>query len=1601
MSAPTFEPLERATANAQPYPGLRPYLREEGHLFFGRDAQIYALLERLDDTRFLAVVGTSGCGKSSLVRAGVLPALEAGLLQKAGPRWRFVTMRPGGHPLRNLGRALLKDTPLGEARGRSADAEAFLGAALRRGPCSLVEALRDAGLGREENVLLLVDQFEEVFRFRHPAAAEETEAFVALLLATAREGDQPIHIVLTMRSDFLGDCARFLDLPEALNDSQFLTPRMTRAQLKEAIEGPAQVCGGRVEPSLVNRLLNDMGPEPDHLPLMQHVLLRLWGQARGSAAADPAAEPVLRLSQYEALEGLAGALNRHAESVFATLTGEQPRVAEVLFRALSERDRGNGKAGPRDTRRPAQLKTIAATAATSEEEVAAVVEVFRDPELSVLTPPEGTPLTSETLLDITHESLLRRWDRLRGWVEAEGRSAETYRRLEESARYWKEGRADYLGGAELDYMLIWLKDEKPSGAWAERYGGDFKLALDLLEQSRLERKRRESERKAEEERQEAQERKRRRLTWLILVGIGALVLLSIVAIRMYQLNSKLVTQTGALQTETDRATKLAADLKTRENESKRRYHALSTLRRVQGTDEAARPQRSLLLAVKARNLALGIEKPTPSEEGFTERSTPLAIERALRRTLARIGGIGLFGKDDKTTGIATYKLAGDPREWLVTITAEGKVQQWELKDLKESKWAAPVPVPLPGRLPAEDSPPRLVEVAGRRPWLLVQGKTGSLRLWDLLKVGTGPVVLSTEANARKPLLDHHKNWLHLEVPLDGGAGRVLGPAALSHDFRLWDLRGADPKASLRTIRTPPDVLLTSNYSYSEDGRWFALLGADGAPLIWDLQPPQPPLAEVSPLPVGTEIATRSQVANEEFTSDGRLIVSYRDGTVHTWVRKDGAWNPEMKRLETKEAVEVFTDKNGLWAVALRKQSRPRGSEGVSPSTRALREEVTNAGWLFDLSNPNLTPYTLPRKDKSGKDKTELRLPGFLRTNLQRPFWVGEEHHRLVAQGASPWDRLMWDLKTDDPSRLPVRLINAAWTLTSEGISPDGRWYFSLGFNSPTLQVWDLWSQPSSLWDNAIRPTSLRGHDGNVSDFRFSATGRWLVTLGSDSTIRVWDMAALSPSAEPVQILPPRGRKTVAVTPDRDWFAYAHPDGNLRLWNTTQKDYDVLKFPLPRSRQPTSLQLTEDGRWLVSYGDGPAILWNLRAAGKPAKHCKLGKVSGTIRDLIVSPDERWLVATLQTAPGPAFSPANCSVSVWDVKRPPGGAPTNAAARELPGRVAHSFDADGRLLTETESAVSVLDLSVRPFDEVRKVPLTQEPNRVVQRPLVTRSGRQVVLFPEFGDATALALSSTPPLGRVQERLLKDCRKDLSTAFVTSPNGRWLVSERSGQALVWDLWSKEDVVEPRNLQTDGELLEDPNAKRPPSAVWSVDRNWAFTYSDKGGVLWEFHEQDLRRYELTPRGGIRTVAFTSDSKRLVTTGQDVMQVWPLADLKAEKVPESLCTLPLRDFKGIRGNAVAMTATGEWLTAAGLDGQIRVWKTKAPGEAPRIVHHGPSLPWRLRLFIRADGEKVILMDEDTEAIRVYSVRVDHPDNDFLELARRTVGRPLRDNEKE
>jgi hypothetical protein len=466
-----------------PFPGLRPFNIEESHLFFGREGQSDEVLLKLSKNRFVGVIGPSGSGKSSFIYCGVMPILYGGFLTDASPNWEVVVTRPGGGPIDNLAEALLKNNP----EYITADAEekkikrTIFATLLRSSSLGLVEAIEQTRKHGDVNYLVLVDQFEELFRFKDsldPNSVNETLAFVNLLIEASNYPDAPIYVAITMRSDFIGDCAQFPDLTRKINDSHYLIPQLTREQKRRAIEGPVAVGGAKIAPRLTQQLLNDLGDNPDQLPILQHALMRTWSY--WSTYKDYDDEPV-DLKHYEAIGTMAEALSMHANEAFDELSEEQKRICESLFKAITEK-RGENFG----IRRPTKLNEIAAIADVSEEDVIAVIEKFRAPGRSLVTPSHGITLKSKSIVDISHESLMRIWVRLKNWVDDEAEAVQMYTRLAEAASMHQVGKAGLWRPPDLQLALNWQAKHKPTLVWGQRYNPAFERTMIFLEYSKKE-----------------------------------------------------------------------------------------------------------------------------------------------------------------------------------------------------------------------------------------------------------------------------------------------------------------------------------------------------------------------------------------------------------------------------------------------------------------------------------------------------------------------------------------------------------------------------------------------------------------------------------------------------------------------------------------------------------------------------------------------------------------------------------------------------------------------------------------------------------------------------------------------------------------------------------------------------------------------------------------------------------------------------------------------------------------------------------------------------------------------------------------------------------
>ena len=469
-------------SDVNPFPGLRPFSTDDTHLFFGREHQIDDILLKISKNRFITIMGYSGSGKSSLLFCGLVPTLYGGFVTNSGPSWNVITTRPGNSPINNLTESVI-DFMLRTNRLDTDGVEmqrAIINSVLRSGSDGLIKVSQYLQKDRPENAFFLIDQFEEIFGYRDltdgSEALNDAQLYVNLLLTAIQQDKVSTFVALTMRSDFIGECSIFAGLTEQINNSNYLVPQMTREQKRSVIEGPIAVAGGKISQRLVKRLLNDIGNTQDQLPIFQHALMRTWDYW---VANHEPSEP-MDIRHYNAIGKISTALAQHANEAFEELSSRDKEIAEVLFKNITERNQLN-----RFMRRPCRLGLVAELAEASEGEVINVIDHFRRPGRSFLMPAANVPLHSDSMIELSHESLMRIWVKLEGWVNDEFESASMYKRLSEAASMYQIGKTGLWRPPDLQLALNWQKKQKPTREWGQRYEEAFERAIVFLDTSRI------------------------------------------------------------------------------------------------------------------------------------------------------------------------------------------------------------------------------------------------------------------------------------------------------------------------------------------------------------------------------------------------------------------------------------------------------------------------------------------------------------------------------------------------------------------------------------------------------------------------------------------------------------------------------------------------------------------------------------------------------------------------------------------------------------------------------------------------------------------------------------------------------------------------------------------------------------------------------------------------------------------------------------------------------------------------------------------------------------------------------------------------------------
>jgi energy-coupling factor transporter ATP-binding protein EcfA2 len=534
-----------------PYPGLRPFTEEESIYFKGRELHIDQIIAQLEEKKFVMLTGASGDGKSSLVYAGVIPNARAGFFKAKYNNWIIADFRPERSPLKNFGRAiaLQLEIPADEAEKELSYGFSSLVNLYKSSPFYLDyegeawltadEAGQKAMKRKAANLFVLVDQFEEFFtnpeNYSQGKTSLESQTVINLLLETTKialEQNLPIYIICTMRSDYIGQCAAFRNLPEYIGFSQFFVPRLKRKEIQQVIYEPAILSGCSISQRLVEALINELSEGVDQLPILQETLHKIWMKAHESgqemdlihlAMLCGIPYNYLPIEQQEEFQqwkktvpdfkqkyfdkpSLENVLDSHANELYETAFGyyeanrepemhqlsleETALIIKTAFKSLTKIDDNRAV---RNRMTLQEITDMLQEPKLDVQVVIGVLNIFREEGNTFIKPfitnsfsrdPDG-----EVVLDITHEALIRNWGLLKQWSAEESENRLTYLDFNKQMQRWLQNKKskDYLLPlGSLTFFEKWYEESKPSKFWLAKYDESSLPPPDKIEKGDLE-----------------------------------------------------------------------------------------------------------------------------------------------------------------------------------------------------------------------------------------------------------------------------------------------------------------------------------------------------------------------------------------------------------------------------------------------------------------------------------------------------------------------------------------------------------------------------------------------------------------------------------------------------------------------------------------------------------------------------------------------------------------------------------------------------------------------------------------------------------------------------------------------------------------------------------------------------------------------------------------------------------------------------------------------------------------------------------------------------------------------------------------------------------
>ena len=1120
-----------------PYKGLRAFGEGDAQDFFGREALTQQLLVRLGEggelARFLAVIGPSGSGKSSVVKAGLIPALRRGALP-GSENWFIIEMTPGSHPLEELEVALLRvavNPPASLIEQFQSDSRGLIRAVRRSLPDDPTIEL-----------VLVIDQFEEVFTLLQDE--KERLRFLGLLISAILDENSRIRVVLTLRADFIDRPLGYVDFGELLHQRMEIVLPLTPDELESAIISPAGRVGLRFEPGLVPAIVHDLGDQPGTLPLLQYALTELYEKRDGDT---------LTKSAYQEIGGVIGALGRRADEVFTKLDSGSQAIAKQLFLRLVTLGEG-----VEDTRRRTlitELEKLQFDDITLKRDfpqsLQKVMDAFgRARMLSFDRDPE----TRGPTVEVAHEAILREWKRLRDWLSESRALVRMQRQLAQAASEWIEADRDasfLLTGAKLAQYEGWTTNSEV--ALTQQEIDYLKASIterDKREKEESERQKREletakklaeTEKKRAEEQLQSNKRLRQRAIFLtvafVLAGILALTAgifwrTSVQSTRLATSRELSAAAVYNLQVDPERSALLALQaLETSDTlEARNALHQsvpeMHLLKNIfvspGGVPAVAYSPNGILIATMGARQDVKLWDANSGEllrtfEGADESSSSVAFspdgntlaaafvtQVILWNTTSGEQIATLSGQSVGTTlgynlGVGQISFSPDGKH-LATANMDGVPTIWDIDTY--SKVIS---------LVTEMLPPKGIDYSPDSRFLATGGDEGIVRVWDA-KQGTELLTLNLGG------VIHRVSF--------SPDGTYLAAASEDGSIKVWDAVTGE------TVSTPPRQSGMYDVAFLADGR-LATAGQDGTTRIWDPLSGQQLLVLAGPT---------STVISVTGSPDGKQIVTGAyDGSLRIW---DAAPGRELITIQEHDDI--------VWDVEYSPDGKHIAS--VSMDGTAKLWDADSGQLLMTLvkgSNPTdgLTSVAF------SPDGEQIATGGFDGTVI---LWNSHSGNKLNT--LSSHNSLVFEIAF---SRDGTRLASVAW---------DG-----------TAKVWDLLSGKEI--------TTFAGHGANsfVSGVTFSADGKRVYSGADDKFVRIWDVA----TGQELGVISGDEKEIygVVLSPDGNLLAVSDQDGNITLWDANS--LEKIRTLVGHAGLVNRIAFSRDGSLLASSSfDRLAKVWDV-------------------------------------------------------------------------------------------------------------------------------------------------------------------------------------------------------------------------------------------------------------------------------------------------------------------------------------------------------------------------------------------------------------------------